>query len=152
MLFSAAAWPGLADGSITVTFRTWTKPQAKVGGRYRVGGMLLEATAVGVVTVSELTDADAVAAGETNLASLMKRLKPSSSDAMVWRVDLRYLGIDDRIERRTLDELSDDDIIALRTRLDRLDRSGGKPWTRTTLQLIEKYRSEERRVGKECCR
>ena len=139
MLFSAAAWPGLADGSITVTFRTWTKPQAKVGGRYRVGGMLLEATAVGVVTVSELTDADAVAAGETNLASLMKRLKPSSSDAMVWRVDLRYLGIDDRIERRTLDELSDDDIIALRTRLDRLDRSGGKPWTRTTLQLIEKY-------------
>ena len=139
MLFSAAAWPGLADGSITVTFRTWTKPQAKVGGRYRVGGMLLEATAVGVVTVSELTDADAVAAGGTNLASLMTRLKPSSSDAMVWRVDLRYLGIDDRIERRTLDELSDDDTIALRTRLDRLDRSGGKPWTRTTLQLIEKY-------------
>ena len=24
-------------------------------------------------------------------------------------------------------------------RLDRLDRSAGKPWTRTTLQLIEKY-------------
>ena len=33
MLFSAAAWPGLADGSITVTFRSWSKPQAKVGGR-----------------------------------------------------------------------------------------------------------------------
>ena len=44
MLFSASAWPGLADGSITVTFRTWAKPQAKVGGRYRVAGMLLEAT------------------------------------------------------------------------------------------------------------
>lgn len=139
MLFSAAAWPGLADGSITVTFRTWSKPQAKVGGRYRVGGMLLEATAVSQVSVSSLTDDDAVAAGEVTLVQLLTRLKPSPPDASVWRVDLRYLGIDDRIERRAIDDLTDDDITALRTRLDRLDRAGGKPWTRTTLQLIEKY-------------
>jgi hypothetical protein len=139
MLFSASAWPGLADGSITVTFRTWSKPQAKVGGRYRVGGMLLEATDVREVAVSELTDADAAAAGEGTLVRLLQRLKQPAPDATVWRVDLRYLGIDDRIERRVLDELSDDDITALRARLDRLDRVGGKPWTRGTLQLIEKY-------------
>ena len=125
MLFSAAAWPGLADGSITVTFRTWSKPQAKVGGRYRVGGMLLEATAVSQVSVSSLTDDDAVAAGEVTLVQLLTRLKPSPPDASVWRVDLRYLGIDDRIERRAIDDLTDDDITALRTRLDRLDRAGG---------------------------
>ena len=139
MLFSASAWPGLADGSITVTFRTWTKPQAKVGGRYRVAGMLLEATAVGEVAVSALTDADAVAAGETNLATLLQRLEQPAPGAAVWRVDLRYVGVDDRIERRAVHELTDDDIAVLRTRLDRLDRFGGKPWTRTTLQLIEKY-------------
>ena len=139
MLFSASAWPGLADGSITVTFRTWTKPQAKVGGRYRVAGMLLEATSVGEVAVSELTDDDALAAGATSLATLLQRLDQPAPDATVWRVDLRYVGIDDRIERRIIDELTDDDIAALRTRLDRLDRAGGKPWTRTTLQLIEKY-------------
>ena len=34
------------DGTITLTVRTWTKPQAKTGGRYRVAGMLLEATEV----------------------------------------------------------------------------------------------------------
>ena len=139
MLFSASAWPGLADGSITVTFRTWSKPQAKAGGRYRVAGMLLEATAVGEVAVSELTDADAIAAGEANLATLLKRLKQPPADSTVWRVDLRYVGIDDRIERRAVDDLTDDDIAALRMRLDRLDRAGGKPWTRTTLQLIDKY-------------
>jgi len=139
VLFSASAWPGLADGSITVTFRTWTKPQAKVGGRYRVAGMLLEATAVGEVAVSALTDADAVAAGETNLATLLQRLEQPAPGAAVWRVDLRYVGVDDRIERRAVHELTDDDIAVLRTRLDRLDRFGGKPWTRTTLQLIEKY-------------
>ena len=26
------------DGSITLTFRNWSRPQAKVGGRYRTGG------------------------------------------------------------------------------------------------------------------
>lgn len=139
MLFSASAWPGLADGSITVTFRTWSKPQAKVGGRYRVAGMLLEATAVGEVSVGSLTEADAAAAGEASLATLLKRLTPAAPDSTVWRVDLRYIGIDDRIERRAIDDVTDDDVAALRVRLDRLDRGAGKPWTRTTLQLIEKY-------------
>lgn len=139
MLFSKSAWTGLADGSITVTFRTWTKPQAKAGGRYRVAGMLLEATDVREVAVASLTDADAVAAGEANLHTLLARLKRPDAEGTVWRVDLRYVGIDDRIERRTNDALSEDDIVALRTRLDRLDRAAGKPWTRTTLRLIEKY-------------
>lgn len=139
MLFSASAWPGLADGSITVTFRTWTKPQAKVGGRYRVAGMLLEATAVGEVAVSKLTEDHAIAAGEADLTTLLKRLKQPAPDSSVWRVDLRYIGIDDRIERRAIDELTDDDIAALRSRLDRLDRVTSTPWTRTTLRLIEKY-------------
>ncbi len=139
MLFSASAWPGLADGSITVTFRTWTKPQAKVGGRYRVAGMLLEATAVGEVAVSKLTEDHAIAAGEADLTTLLKRLKQPAPDSSVWRVDLRYIGIDDRIERRAIDELNDDDIAALRSRLDRLDRVTSTPWTRTTLRLIEKY-------------
>lgn len=138
MLFSQSAWAGLADGSITVTFRTWTRPQAKQGGRYRVGGMLLEAIAVGQVEVASLTDADAIAAGEADLAALLRRLGNPQPGSSVWRVDLRHLGIDDRIERRADDALSADDIAALRARLDRLDRNG-KPWTRTTLQLIEKY-------------
>ncbi len=139
MLFSKSAWAGLADGSITVTFRTWAKPQAKAGGRYRVAGMLLEATSVQQVEVGSLTEADAVAAGEATLVTLLGRLGEPEPTATVWRVDLRYVGIDDRIERRTVAELTNDDIAALRTRLDRLDRSAGKPWTRTTLQLIEKY-------------
>ena len=139
MLFSASAWPGLADGSITVTFRTWAKPQAKVGGRYRVAGMLLEATDVRQVPAGSLTDDDAVAAGEANRAALLARLGHPRLDTAVWRVGLRYVGIDDRIERRAVDPLTDDDIAALRSRLERLDRGAGGPWTRTTLQLIEKY-------------
>ena len=134
MLFSADAWPRLADGSITLTFRSWTRPQAKAGGRYRVGGMLLEATAVDLVAVATITEDDARRAGEASLDALRRRLADVDE---VWRVELRYLGRDDRIERREDDALGDDELAAIVARLQRLDR--GHPWTRSTLRLIDRY-------------
>ena len=72
MLFSADTWPGIADGSVTVTFRNWKRAQARVGGRYRVGGMLIDswtaiaaelrapcAVAVGTIVVVQSRRADA---------------------------------------------------------------------------------------------
>jgi Winged helix-turn-helix DNA-binding len=133
MMFTADSWPGIADGSITVTFRDWTRAQAKPGGRYRIGGMLLEATAVGQVDAASITEADARQAGEPTVAALQKRLK--RSDGLVWRVDFHYLGDDDRIARRTDTALTDEDVAKLQTRLDRLDATP-PPWTRKTLELI----------------
>lgn len=140
MLFTADAWPGLADGSITLTVRTWTKPQARTGGRYRVAGMLLEATDVRQVRADELTEADARATGEADLAALLARLRHPAPDALVWRVGLRYLGRDDRMERREDDRLDAEQLAELKARLDRMDaRSSGGPWTRSTLRLIAQY-------------
>ena len=68
MLFSADAWPGIADGSITVTFRSWKRAQANAGKRYRIGGMLIEATDVRQVARSEITEADARRAGAADVA------------------------------------------------------------------------------------
>ena len=132
MLFTADSWPGIADGSITVTFRAWKRAQAKVGGRYRIGGMLIEATDVRQVPVSEITADDARRAGAADLDSLLARLGDADT---VWRVDFVHLGADDRIARRNRD-------------LTRGSRRGGcqarstrsqRAWTRTTLQLIDRY-------------
>ena len=132
MLFSASAWPGIADGSITVTFRSWTRAQAKVGGRYRIGGMLIEATDVRQVPIADITDDDARRAGAADREALLSRLAGSDP---VWRVDFVFVGADDRIVRRNDTSPADlDDVIA---RLSRLDR--GRAWTRTTLQLIDRY-------------
>jgi hypothetical protein len=140
VLFSADAWPGLADGSITLTFRTWATPQARAGGRYRVGGMLLEATDVRQVAAGTITDDDARRAGASDAAAIRARLKVTDSDQLVWRVELVCIGQDDRIERRNAAGLSPDELSDLRARLDRLDRrSSTGPWTRSTLRLIEKY-------------
>lgn len=140
MLFTADAWPGLADGSITVTIRTWSRAQAKTGGRYRVAGLLLEATDVRQVRADELTEADALASGADTLDALLERLGRPDDDRLLWRVQFHCIGRDDRAERREQAELTDDDIAALKVRLDRLDsRSPSGAWTRTTLRLIEKY-------------
>jgi hypothetical protein len=133
MLFSMDSWPGIADGSITVTFRSWTRPQAKVGGRYRIGGMLIEATDVRQVRVTEITDDDARRAGATDRAALVSRL--ATDQDLVWRVDFVFVGPDDRIARRN--DTSSEDLTAVMARLSRLDRDGA--WTRQTLQLIERY-------------
>lgn len=143
MLFSADAWPGIADGSITVTFRTWARPQAKVGGRYRVGGLTIVADAVERVPVSWITEADARAAGASDLAELLARLgfpePDTDADPVVWRVAFRCVGADDRLERREQTGLTPDEVAAVRARLDRMDRGAGRPWTRQALRLIERY-------------
>lgn len=133
MLFTADAWKGIADGTITVTFRRWRRPQAKVGGRYRVGGMLIEVDDVRIVDVGSLGANDAKRAGAASVEALVKRL--GEADARdVYRVEFRYVGDDDRIGLRADDQLSPDQMVRLCSRLSRLD--GAAPWTQVTLQLI----------------
>ena len=132
MLFSADAWPGIADGSITVTFRMWKRAQATTGKRYRIGGMLIEATDVHQVGRAEISEADARRAGAASLESLLLRLGDADP---VWRVDFVFVGYDDRIARRN--DISSDELDSVVARLARLDRNGA--WTRQTLQLIERY-------------
>ncbi len=140
MLFSADARPGIADGFITVTFRTWTRAHAKTGGRYRVAGMLIEARVVAQVLSRDITEADARKAGSPDLLALRSRLGDPAPEALVWRIDFRYVGRDDRSERGEIDVLSTIELTSIRNRLTRPDRSGrGRLWTLGTLQLIERY-------------
>ena len=62
---------GIADGSITVAFRRWKWSQVVVGGRYRTGTGLAEATSVDVVLESSITQADARRAGYDSIDELL---------------------------------------------------------------------------------
>lgn len=139
MLFTASAWPGLRDGSITVTFRDWKRSQVKVGGVYRrVPGAALQVDAVAQVRVGDITDADALAAGEADLSRLLRRLGAPDPDALVWRIDFHRVDAPDPREAlRASADLSADDVAVLVRRLDRLDAASPHgPWTRATLTLI----------------
>ena len=132
------AWPGLADGSITVTFRRWKRPQVVAGNAYRSPIGMLRVDSVEQVTAGSITDADAVRAGAADRDSLLARMKPRpSDDELLYRVELHFEGADPRdVLRETLP--TERELEELRRRLDRFDaRSSHGPWTRATLSAIE---------------
>lgn len=140
MLFSEDAVPGLRDGSITTTFRRWRRAQVKVGGTYRPRtDLALVVDAVTQVPAAALTDADAVAAGEPDLATLRRRrLRGVADDELLFRIDFHRVDEPDPRSVLAVDAALDDDALAqIATRLDRLDRAAAHgPWTRPTLEVI----------------
>ena len=84
MLFKATAWPGIADGSVTLTFRQWKRPQAVAGHRYRTPVGMIEVT--GVREVETVSDEDLARADFPDLRG----------DAPWTRVEFRFVGDDPR--------------------------------------------------------
>jgi hypothetical protein len=137
VLFTNDAAPGLADGSITLTFRAWSRPQARAGGRYRTCGLLLEVETVTRVDPASIGDAEARRAGFPSAEVLRNKLEQQDHDGKVWRVEFRCLGADDRIARRNDATLDDEKLARLKQRLARMDQASRTgAWTAETLRLI----------------
>jgi hypothetical protein len=115
--FTQDAHAAVADGTITVTYRAWKRPQVKIGGHYRVGAATVEVSAI------ELVGRDAVP--EDGLAWI--------GDAeTVYRVEFHPVT-----PRPAKPPLAFDEITK---RLDRMDaRSAVGPWTDATLRVIRDH-------------
>jgi hypothetical protein len=136
MLFEQRLWDGLANGSVTVTFRRWRQPRARAGARHRTPAGVLAVDAVTEVDPAAITEDDARAAGFASLAELRRRLD-RHGDGPVYRVDFHHAGADPREALRRRRQLPAEDLAGLLARLDRLDRAGRDgPWTAATLRLI----------------
>ena len=101
----------------------------------RTGIGLVEATAVDVIAVEAISDAEARRAGAASREELLAGLA-RHPQSPVFRVGLRFAGPDPRIAMREQADLSDEEHARLVGRLDRLDRHG--PWTRATLATIDR--------------
>ncbi|MEY2418612.1 MAG: hypothetical protein QOG90_1292 [Actinomycetota bacterium] len=123
MLFPARFWPGLADGSITLAFRRQKRPTVKAGGTLRSPGGVLFIDAVDPIEESDITDADARAAGHPDRADVVSALRPEGT---LYRIRFHLHGDDPRVALRDQTELSD----AERAKLARLD------WAVPVLRLI----------------
>jgi len=129
-------WAGLADGTVTVTFRRWRQPRARAGARHRTPAGILAVDAVAEVDPAAISDDDARAAGFASLAELLRRLD-RHGDGPVYRVDFHHAGADPREALRQADDLPEAELAGLLGRLGRLDRAGRDgPWTAATLRLI----------------
>jgi hypothetical protein len=128
----------IQDGAVDLAFRRWDRPRVVVGTRMRTMVGLVEVTAVEEVDVDDLTEVDARRAGAGSLANLVKALE-FKADKPAWRVGLRHAGADPRAALRDAVP-SREEVATILARLERLDRaSSSGPWTRQTLDLIDRY-------------
>lgn len=134
MLLRPATVEAIAAGEVDLVFRRQRRRTVKAGGTLRTALGVVAIDAVDEITESDITDTDARRAGFDDRAALLAMLKP---DGQLYRFTVRYGGEDPRIELRNDDQLSDQDVEAIRARLQRLDdASSHGPWTSATLQLI----------------
>ena len=144
MQFRARDEARIAAGEVTLTFRRWRSPQARVGGRYRVGGGVVEVEEVRKIAPEELTASDARAAGHDSPAEALaeierQRRREADPDAPLYRVAFRYAGahVDPRTRLAADDALGSDELDRLIERLGKMDaRSRRGAWTRATLEAI----------------
>jgi hypothetical protein len=95
MQFSADLRDRVADGSITVSFRLWSRPKVKIGGVYRSGSVMVEVDDVDLVPFSSITADDLARTGEPDLESLRRRAAhagPIHDDTLVFRIEFHVVG------------------------------------------------------------
>ena len=76
------------------SFRLWTRPQVKVGGRYAIGEAELEVDDIELVPFSSVTAADVRKSGEPYLESLRRRAAhagPITDDTLVYRIEFHIV-------------------------------------------------------------
>jgi hypothetical protein len=124
----------IAAGTVTLAFRRWDRPRARVGGTQRTPIGVLEYTSVEPVELADLTEADAVAAGFADLDALHAA---QQGDRQLYRIGLRLAGPDPRVALRSKARMGAKERADIAARLDRLDRASRRgPWTATVLDLI----------------
>jgi hypothetical protein len=141
MLIPSHVLDAIADGTVTLAFRRWSRPQVKAGGRLRTAIGELAITAVDIVALDAISSDDAIHAGFPSLQELVEFLA-SRPDDDIYRIALHLAGPDPRIALREQVALSADERADIARRLDRLDAGVRGHWTRAVLKLIAAHPAE----------
>jgi hypothetical protein len=84
----------VADGTITVSYRLWSRPKVKVGGVYRSGSVMIEIDEIELLPFSTITDEDLAQTGEQDVEALRRRAAhagPIEDDTLVYRVEFHVV-------------------------------------------------------------
>lgn len=137
MLFTAATLRGLAEGRVSFTYRRWKVVRPKVGSRFTTSAGVVEVTSITAADEQQLTAQDATEAGFDSVADLVKWCR-AKGQGDLYRVGIVLAGPDPRVALRGQAALDPTDVVALNSKLDRMDRAAEQPWTRSTLRQIER--------------
>lgn len=94
MQFSPELRERVADGSITVTYRLWSRPKVKVGGVYRSGDVRIAVDDIEELPFAAITEEDLPATGEPDLEALRRRAAhaaPIHDETLVYRIEFHVV-------------------------------------------------------------
>ena len=138
MLIRTAVLKRIKTGEVSLAFRRWRKPTVKSGGTLNTAIGQLSIQSVGKVSLRQITRTDAKLAGFPSKAALMEELDQREGD--IYKIVLAYRGADPRIALREDDELSDEQLHDLLSRLERMDaRSRNGEWTASVMKAISDH-------------
>ena len=136
MLFKEKHLQGIKSGEISLAFRKWKKPAVKSRSLIKTSIGLVEIKAVLEVTVSEITDEDAINAGFTSLDELLQLLN-KIAEGIIYKISVSYFDEDPRIALRENINIEHAELQEIMSKLERLDGySKQGNWTLEILQLI----------------
>ena len=132
MQFTTRNSDEIRAGKVTVSFRNWRRPHAKVGGIYRLRPTgAVKVTGIAKARLSDVTSDDVARAGFQSVDALIAFLGLSRS-ALVTRVE--FALTDDA--PKTTPSLPPEEVVE---RLKATDRRSAAPWTGRVLALIEAH-------------
>lgn len=94
MDFSPELREDVLTGEITVSYRLWSRPRVKTGGRYAVGPGQIEVDSVELVPFAAVTAADVRRSGERDREALRRRAAhagPIEDDTLLYRVEFHLV-------------------------------------------------------------
>ena len=94
MQFSPELRDRVADGTITVSYRLWSRPKVKVGGIYRTSSVTIEIDEVDVLPFASITDEDLAQTGEPDRETLRRRAAhagPIHDETLLYRVEFHVV-------------------------------------------------------------
>ena len=94
MQFSPELRDAVADGTITVSYRLWSRPKVKLGGRYRSGAVVIEVDEIELLPFSSITDDDLARTGERDREALRERAAhagPIDDETLLYRVEFHVV-------------------------------------------------------------
>lgn len=139
MLFKQAHLEGIRSGAVSVAFRCWKKPSVKKGTLFNTPIGLVEVLRIVPATEESITNADLMKTGFANREQLLKSLR-LNGEGQLYRIEVRYHSADPRLSLREQTMLTDDDVLKLKKKLDRLDQySKQGEWTAKVLFAIQAH-------------
>src|SRR5690606_35559693 len=121
---------------ISLAFRRWQKPSARIGTLLHTSVGLIKINDISEVDEPKISETDAVNAGFLSKKELLNSLRRNNTGT-VFKIKISYYSEDPRIELREQTDLTDAHISTLKSKLERLDKfSKQGAWTEKVLLII----------------